>query len=217
MAIDAFAIANTVGWIIAAVVLISACVFAYWWWYSKKIFYKRITDFELINGFYQPAYRDTAKVVKLGTGGFEVIYLKKRKVYRIAFGGRIGRNDYYFFIAPDGYPYSGLLSGHITTDGKVPVQTTNPTMRSQYTALEKQIEALHGAKKSFWDTYGNWVMSLAFLLIIGILAWLIYREMHATMGSIAGVADKMSILADSMQKMYVNSQGGTAVLKPATV
>lgn len=217
MAIDTNAILNTVGWIVAALLLISSIVFGYWWWYSKRIFSKRITDFEIINGYFQPTFRDTAKSVKLGSGGFEVIYLKKRKTYRIAFGGRIGRTDYYFFIAKDGYPYSGILSGDITSEGKIQVMTTNPTMRSQYTALEKQIDALHGAKKTFWDQYGNWVMSLGFVLIIGVLGWLMYREMHATMASIAGVADKMSTLADEMIKLYINSKtGGGAALVPAT-
>lgn len=209
-------IVNGVGWLIAGVILVCGIGFTFWWWWNKKLFNKKTTDFELVGGKFEPTFRDMAKLVKLGKGGFVVLFLKKSKLYRIAYGARVGRNDYYFFIAPDGYPYNGMLGGDITKDGRVPVVTTNPLMRAQYTALEKQIDSLHGEKIKFWDKYGNWVMSLGFVVIIGAFAYLIYKEMNGVMGQFPALIDKMGILVDKVSAMVANSQNlcSTAKLTP---
>lgn len=198
-------IMSAVGWLILGVIIISAAGFGIWWYYSRKTFNKNTTDFELIGDHFEPTFRDKARTVKLGSGGFQVLYLRKAKVYRIAYGRRVGRNNYYFFIAPDGYPYNGMLAKNITLDGRVPITTTNPSMRAQYTALEKQIDALQGEKKTFWDKYGNWVITIGFVVIIGVFGYLYYGQMKATMGVIPDVVDKLGILTDNINKLLVSS------------
>jgi hypothetical protein len=198
-------IMNSVGWLIVGIIVIAAIGGGFWWWWTRKQFNKNITDFELIGDHYEPTYRDTAKMVKLGSGGFQVIYLRKAKTYRIAYGKRVGRNNYYFFIAPDGYPYNGMLGRNITTDGRTPIITTNPSMRAQYTALEKQIDHLHGEKKGFWDKYGSWVLSIGFVVIIGMFGYLYYGQMKDTMGVFPTLIDKLSVLTESINKLLVSS------------
>ena len=74
---------------------------------------------------------------------------------------RVGKSDYYFFIMPDGYWYNAMLGSNMYTidkqNGLIPIVTTNPTMRTQYTALEKQMDSLHQSKGKFWEKYGGWV------------------------------------------------------------
>jgi hypothetical protein len=215
--INTGAILNSVGWLIAGIIVLAAIGFGFWWWYNRKIFNKLITRFELVGDRYEPTFRDTAKKVKLGSGGFEVLYWKAAKTYRIAFGERIGKNTYYFFTAPDGYEYNGVLGRNITTNGRIPIITSNPSMRAQYTALEKQIESLHGDKKTFWDKYGNWVMSMGFVMIIGIFGWLIYKEYAGSIGQFAGLLQKLSELTDNINRLLISSQNsvGGAKLVPA--
>jgi len=188
-----------------------------WWYYNYKTWSKRITAFELIGENYQPTIRDNAKTVKIGKGGFEVLYLKKLKVYKLSGGARVGKNDYYFFVGRD-YWYNGVLGSQITIDGKTPIITTSPSMRSQYTSLEKMVEQLHGSKVTFWDKYGNWVMSIGFVIIIGVLAWLIFKEFSGIVAQIPGlidrlaeVVDKVAELVDKVNKLLVatdTQQGG---------
>lgn len=204
--INVAGILNSAGWLVAGIIVLAAIGIGFWLWYNKKIFAKTVTRFEVIGNRYEPTLRDNAKIVKLGHGGFEVLYWKKAKVYRIAFGERIGKNTYYFFVAPDGYEYNGVLGNQITTDGKIPVITANPAMRAQYTALEKQINDLHDQKQGFWDKYGNWVLSVGFVLIIGIFAWLIYKEWAASIGQLPGILEKLSQLTDNINKLLVASQ-----------
>lgn len=199
---------NAIGYLLFGIVAMG--LFGWWAWsyIEKKKYNKKITAFEILGDYYSPTIRDTAKTVKLGRGGFEILFLRKQKTWKLAYGGRIGKADYYFFIDSIGYWYNGALSGKVQyidqMQGLIPVITTNPTMRAQYTALEKQIDALHSEKKSFWDKYGTWVLSIAYVLIMGIFVWLSFREVHQFLGSGSELAQRMTELADAMSKIAVN-------------
>lgn len=198
------------GWVLFIAICVGGGWFAYSYWKNKKIFSKRVTAFEIISGEWSPCVRDSAKVIKIGKGGFEILFLKKSKAWKIAYGGRVGKNDYYFFIMPDGYWYNGTMLANINkiddTGGLIPITTTNPLMRGQYTALEKQIDTLHSEKVSFWEKHGSFVMSIAFILIAGVLLWLMFKEWRGALGQLSGyhaglenVLDKLAALAGNIQ------------------
>jgi len=193
---------NTIGWILAILLLIGGLVWLYFYYMNKKQYNKKITAFEIVGNNFVPAFSDQAKVVKIGTGGFEILYLKKLKTWKIAYGGRVGKDTYYFFIWKDGYWYNSMLSADMNAidknGGLIPIVTTNPSMRAQYTSLEKQIDALHSEKKSFMDKYGSWVWSLGFIIVIGVLAWLIYKEIGPVTGNLATAADKLGMAIDKL-------------------
>ncbi len=199
------------GWIIFA----ALCLGGGWWiwnyYKNKKIFNKRITAFEIVSGQWKPCIRDVAKIVKIGKGGFEILYLKKMKTWKIAYGGRIGMNDYYFFIMPDGYWYNGTMMANINkideNGGLIPVTTTNPLMRGQYTALEKQIDNLHADKISFWEKHGSFVMSIAFILIAGVLLWLMFKEWRTALGQLSGYHEQLGVILDKLASLASNIQG----------
>lgn len=196
------------GWILFIILIVGGGYYLYYYYKQKKLFNKNITVFEIIGGYYQPAFKDKAKTVKIGTGGFEILYLKKAKVWRIAYGGRIGKDTYYFFVLPDGYWVNGMLSADIkTTDkngGLFQVITTNPSMRAQYTSLEKQIDSIHADKKSFMDKYGAWVFSIGYLVIAGVFLWLMFREMTQVTNRIGGLVDQLTELAKQMMALSNN-------------
>lgn len=205
-------IISVLTWIIG-IALVGGAIFWYFGIYQrdKKIFRKKITAFEIVGINFVPSIRDLAKVVRVGTGGFEILYLKKQKVWKIAYGGRVGRDDYYFFILQDGYWYNGTLSSNVfkmnELGGLVPIVATNPTMRAQYTSLEKQIDSLHGLKTNFWDKYGSWVLSIAFVLIAGMMLWLCYKEFASAMGGMGTFIDKLTILIDKLTLLTGNMEG----------
>jgi uncharacterized membrane protein len=190
------------GWILAFVVAIGGGFLLYNYYKNKKVFNKEATILEVVGVHYVPTAKDLMKVVKIGTGGFEILYLKKLKIYKIAYGGRVGKNSYYFFIGPDGYWYNGMFSSDINyideQGGLVPIVTTNPLMRAQYTSLEKQVDILHSAKKTFMQEYGMWVLGAGFITIIGVFAWLIFREMSPIMGAVSGTANTQAIITDKL-------------------
>ncbi len=198
------------GWFFFVVVLIAIGYYAYYVWKDRRVFTKIVTAFDIVGINFVPGIRDKAKPVKIGSGGFEILYLKKLKVYKIAYGGKVGKNNYYFFILSDGYWYNGMLSADIKAidknGGLIQVVTTNPTMRSQYTSLEKQIDILHDKKQSVWDKYGSWILSIGFVVIAGVMLWLNYKEYYASMQALSGVVDKIGLLLDKIQVL----QGGSS-------
>ena len=199
---------NAIGWLVLGIVVIFVCGGLAWWYFDRKKYNKKIISNSIIHGYFYPTYKDIAKSVKLGSGGFEVLYLKKLKSWKLAHGARSGINEYTFYILPDGYWFPGQISAKVyyidKFKGMLPVITTNPTMRSQYTSLEKQIDSLHGHKQGFWDKYGNWIMSGTFIAIIGIFCWLSFREISQFLGAGSALADRMTALADAMNKLAVN-------------
>ena len=204
---------NTGSWIIGgfvAILVIVAIVYFLWIYPKRKRFKKTVTAFEIVGIFFTPTVRDKATVVKLGTGGFEVLYLQKQKVYRLAFGGRVGKDNYYFFIMPDGYWYNGLLSADLKeidkTGGLVSVIATNPTMRAQYTSLEKQIDDLHKHKQGFLEKYGQWIFAITFVLIAGVMLWLCYTEFAKAMGSLANFNAENAKILQSIANLAGNVQ-----------
>lgn len=207
--------------VVAIILVIAAIGYILWIYPKKRAFKKKVTAFEIVGTNFMPVIRDIAKVVKLGTGGFEVLYLKKTKVYRLAYGGRVGKDTYYFFILPDGYWYNGLLSADMVqidkNGGLIPVVATNPSVRSQYVALEKQIESLHLEKKGFMEKYGQWVFAISFVLISGVLLYLMFREFSTAMAGLANynqqqtlILEKTANLLTNVQQLLSSTQGGTA-------
>jgi len=211
------------GWVIFGVIVLSIVGWGFWRYLDKKKFNKKIQAFGIIHGYFSsvPIHKDIAKTVKIGKGGFEVLYLKKLKTWKLAHSARSGINTYTFYVLPDGYWYPGQLKADLHTidkeGGLIPVVTTNPTMRSQYTSLEKQIESLHGEKTKFWDKYGVWVMSTIYLFIMGIFVWLSFREVADFLGAGSALAGEMTKLAEVMNRLAINLNGAQpGGLVPAT-
>jgi hypothetical protein len=209
---------NIVGWFVFAILLIGGAFYFMMYYRNRKIYSKKVTAFDQVGIYFEPAIRDLAKVVKLGSGGFEILYLKKLKTWKIAFGGRVGKNTYYFFIMPDGYWYNGMLSANVfkinELGGLIPIVTTNPSMRTQYTALEKQINDLHAKKQTFWDKYGQWVLALGFVLVAGLMLWLNYQQFVKATSMLSTAMDKAGQLLDTINKISSNTQASTSGLTP---
>ncbi len=212
---------NAIGLLIAGVVILAVVGWAAFYYMNRKKFSRKITAYGIIHGYFHPVYKDVARSVKLGKGGFEVLYLKKLKSWKLAHGARGGIKDYNFFILSDGYWFPGQISADLKymdkKKGLISVVTTNPTMRAQYTALEKQIDSLHGDKKNFWDKYGQWVLSGAFIAIMGIFIWLAFREMSQFLGSGTALSAEMRELAEVMARLAANlNSAQPSGLVPAT-
>ena len=199
-----------IGWIVFIIILLAGAYFVYRFYKNKKIFNKIIRVNSKIGNYWKVSYRDKARAVKVGKSGFEILYLKKLKVWKIAYGGNFGDNNYDFYVMPDGYWYNSRQSSDVSwidkNDGLIPVVTTNPLMRGQYVALEKQIDSLHGDKAKFWDKYGSYVLSMAFVLISGTFLWLMFKEFSTAMGQLSTYHTQMAELLDKVNVLIGNVQ-----------
>lgn len=214
---------NFLGWAFA-ILLIGGFCFWYFGIYSKnkKIFNKSITVNVNVGGYWKPIRNyDVAKSIKIGKGGFEILYLKKAKSWKIAYGGNFGDNNYEFYIMPDGYWYNGRQMADVKymdeKGGLIQVVTTNPLMRGQYTALEKQIDSLHAEKQSWWNKYGTFVLSIAFVLVAGVIMWLMLKEWRGAISELASYHNQMGVILDKLSNLATNVQGSSSNINSGLV
>jgi len=197
------------GWILTLLIFLGVSLWAYFYYKNKKEYKLNVTAFEIIGDSFEASIRDKAKIVKLGKGGFAVIKLKKLKTWKIIYGDKVGRKGYYFFILPDNYWYQGKLSSEIFTDelkngilSTIKIKSTNPLIRAQNSALEKQIDSLTKPKDNFWKLYGSWIMGITFVMIAGLFLWLIAKNISTVSGSFTGLIQESITKQDvSVQKL----------------
>lgn len=156
-----------------AIVLL-ACVIiviSIWFWYQRKIFNIKIRDFENVSGKgYQLTYRDTARLIKVGDGGEEIIFLRRKKQYRTAYGQKQGPNEYWFCKGQDGYMYNFTLGDFDAKMGLLDIEPVDRDMRYMHVAIRKNIQDKY--KKINWmEKYGTIVTNSIFLIIMLIGLW----------------------------------------------
>jgi len=143
-----------------------------WMTYNRKIIV-----FENISGQgFQPVFRDSARLVKLGDGGEELLYLRKKKVYRTAYGRKMGKNTYWFAVGQDGYWYNCVLGDIDAKMGMLDIEPIDRDMRYMHVAIRKNIDASYN-KQKFMDKYGSYVMSGIFLIIMLGGIWFLLDKM----------------------------------------
>lgn len=151
-----------------------------------KTFNKRINVFENIAGRgYQPVYKDRARLVRLGDGGEELLYLMKKKIYRAAYGKKMGKNNYWFAIGQDGYWYNVILGDVDAKIGMLDIEPIDRDMRYMHVAIRKNIESRY-KKQSIMDKYGTYVLSGLFLVIMLIGIWFLLDKIGEITSESAG-------------------------------
>lgn len=148
--------------------------------YFKKSYNKKIVVFENISGLgYQPVYKDTAKLVKLGEGGEELLYLRKKKVFRTAYGRKMGTNTYWFAVGQDGYWYNIVLGDLDAKMGMLDVEPIDRDMRYMHVAVGRNIRERY--RKITWgEKYGPLLAIGIFALIMMGGSWFNIHEMTKT-------------------------------------
>jgi len=142
------------GWTIAlimviVVVLILGAV-GFWLIYSWRVFRYKIWIFENTGHGYRLVGKDRARLIKVGDGGEEILWLKRRKVYRAAYGRKMGKNTYWFAIGQDGYWYNVVLGD---VDAKLGMLDIEPIDRYNTRLLKLQYQiykskVLNGKEKA---------------------------------------------------------------------
>jgi len=154
---------TTILLIVAILVIIGIVVYLI---IDQRRFNRKIIVFENIAGQgFQPVYRDRARLVKLGDGGEELLFLKKKKTFRTAYGRKMGKNTFWFVIGQDGYWYNSILGDFDAKMGMLDIEPIDRDMRYMHVAVRKNIQDRY-RKQGFMEKYGALIMNALFLLIV---------------------------------------------------
>ncbi len=183
--------------------IITAIIGAFiWWFFWFRKFKYRIKIFEQVGSDYLPTRQDKAKFVKIGNGGQKVLMTMKGKMRLPAYARQVGKNTYWFGIAPDGYWHPINPPSKMTASGGLPLESVDAGMQYQYVGLEQTI-AERTDKKKDWVQVVMVLSLVTLVLVVGIIAWLWFREWQGYLGSANIVSLKLSEAVNTMDQILI--------------
>ena len=183
-------------------VIIGATLF--WIYYNNKIFNKRIEIYENISGNgWQKTGTDRARIIKVGDGGEEIMFLKRRKTYRTAYGKKMGPNMYWFAVGQDGYWYNVVLGDLDAKMGMLDIEPIDRDMRYMHVAIRKNIQERY-RKISFMEKYGTIMMNGIFLLIMVGALWFLITQIGDLITTAQQTVEATKPIAEAMQTIVGN-------------
>jgi hypothetical protein len=195
---------STAGWG-GTITLILAVIFIFiligvgiWIWFQNRLFNRKIIIYENIAGQgYQITGRDTARIVKIGDGGEELLFLRKRKVYRTAYGRKMGLNTYWFAVGQDGYWYNIVLGDLDAKMGMLDIEPIDRDMRYMHVAIRKNIQERY-RKTTFAEKYGQIIVSGIFMIIMVIAVWMLMSKAGDLITSSTTALNQIKPLVDTL-------------------
>jgi len=184
-----------------------------WMWYQSKVFNKKIIIYENISGQgFQKTGIDTARLIKVGDGGEEILYLRKRKIFRTAYGKKMGKNEYWFAVGQDGYWYNIVLGDLDAKLGMLDIEPIDRDMRYMHVAIRKNIQDRY-KKQNWMEKYGSMIMNFVFLLIMLVGIWFLISKMSTAMGVLNQALtinkDVLGSLSEVVSKLDTLCSGGS--------
>ncbi len=172
--------------LLAIFIFFVALAVAFYMYHTYRVYNKKIVVFENISGQgFQPIFKDRARLIKIGDGGEELMYLLKKKVFRTAYGKKMGKNTYWFVIGQDGYWYNCVLGDLDAKMGMLDIEPIDRDMRYMHVAVRKNTQERY-RKIKFMEKFGGVVISGIFILIMIIGIWFLLDKM----GDIAGTINE---------------------------
>lgn len=200
--------------VVVLVLTVSFAVISYLILTSRR-YNKKITIFENLAGKgYVPTGTDKAMVVKVGDGGEEILFLKKRKLYRTAYGKKIGKNHYAFVIGSDGYWYNSEFGDFDSEMEKLGWKPTDRDLRYMHVAIRRNIKDRY-EKTTFLQKYGGLIAYISLIAITGIMMWLLFDKfLDITSASNQAVESAKQVLESTQQILSANDNilsGGSGI------
>jgi hypothetical protein len=181
----------------------------------NKKFNKKIILFENIAGKgWEPTLKDRARVVKIGDGGEEILFLRKSKVFRTAYARKMGKNTYWFAVGQDGYWYNFLLGDLDAKMGMLDIEPVDRDMRYMHVAIRKNITERY-RKVGFMEKYGVMVFSGIFIIAMIIALWLMLDQIgelieQAAQATSAG-AKTLEVVTNALARVDSICAGGSGI------
>ena len=174
--------AGTITILLVIFIVFVGLAIAIYMFHIFRVYNKKIVVYENIAGQgFQEVWRDRARLIKIGDGGEELMYLLKKKVFRTAYGKKMGKNLYWFAIGQDGYWYNCVLGDLDAKMGMLDIEPIDRDMRYMHVAVRKNTQERY-RKLKFMEKFGGVVISFILILVILIGMWFLLDKM----GDIAG-------------------------------
>jgi len=193
-------IGQSITWLLLIIVVFIAAAVGLWLWFQSKLYNLTVNDFENVGGLgYQFVGKEKARLIKIGDGGEEILFLKRRKQYRTAYGKKMGKNVYWFAKGQDGYWYNVLLGDLDAKKAMLDIEPVDRDMRYMHVAIRKNIQERYN-KTGFMDKYGSWIMGGVMMLIFLGGMWFLLDQIGSLLGEASGAVSAVSKLVEPINE-----------------
>lgn len=201
--------------LIALLVFMSIALLLWLYMTNKKYKYK-IVLFENIGGQgYKVALKDRARIIKVGDGGEEILYLRKQKTFKAAYGRKMGKNTYWFAVGQDGYWYNFLLGDLDAKMNMLDIEPIDRDMRYMHVAIRKNIQERY-RRETFMQKYGTIMINGIFLIIMIIALWLLIDQIGELIGQATSAVEAAGKMIDPAVKALAKADticaGGSGIV-----
>jgi ABC-type multidrug transport system fused ATPase/permease subunit len=210
-------------WLILIFVFAVICGIATYFIVVRLRYKNKIVIWEKVNGRFEITGRDKAMEMPLSRFGETVFYLQKRKKYLPRPNKQVGRRMYFFFIRDDGQWINVDMEDIDTKSKRMRIHFTDKSMNYARTQIERALKERYD-KPNFFEKYGTIIVSVVFVVLIGILTWLLFdkwielaritnegvTQSNLLMEKSAVVMDKLGNLVTVIEGLC---QGGSGVIQ----
>lgn len=184
----------------------------------RYLFSKKLVVFEKIAGQIQVTRRDSAREIRLGQAG-DTAFVTRRTKKTLPRGQiQTGKNIYWYYIREDGEWINFGIKDIDEVMREAGAHFVDKDMRYARLGLQKNFEK-RLQKVTFWDKYGAWIMWTTYLLVTGIMTWLLFDKFIELAGKVSSILDVGEKIMEQSESILVSMNnictGGTG-FQPAT-
>lgn len=160
-----------------------------------KTYNRKVVFFENISGQgFQPIAKKRARIIKLGTGGTEILKVMGGD-YVTAYGRKMGKRTYWFAKGEDGYWYNITLGDLDTKMSILDVEPVEKDVRMFHAAKDRMAKSTYG-KESFMQRYGTQVIALIMLVVVILGIWFIVGKIGDATQALSETAETNAHVAE---------------------
>lgn len=181
---------------------------------------RRIVVFENISGQgYQPVLKTRARIIKLGSGGEEVLKTMMGGHFLTAYGRKMGKNTYWFAKGSDGYLYNLVLGDLDTKMAMLDIEPVDRDVRMFRVALDRLSRQTY-EKQKFMERYGVQIIMFLFLIVLILGMWFIIGKIGDATTALASTAETNKEVVELLPEILrsadnIKSGSGGSGLVPA--
>ena len=209
------AFVSMIAWLILIAVSIVIIVIIGFMIVNRRNYRNKIVIFEKINGRFVDTGKDKAMEIKFGDLGGKLFYLKKHKKYLPPPRLQSGQRKFYYFIKEDGDWINFELSDFDEQMRQSKAHFLDKEMRYANVGIRKGLAERY--KKVTWKEYLPIIVSVGFIVLIGILTWLLFDRWIELAGTtndgvkVAGeIMDKANTMLGAIDRVC---SGGSGIIQ----
>ena len=198
-------------WGLLALVIMMIMGFGAWWYIDVLRYKRKIPIYADVAGRPTRVAIDRARVVKLGQGGEEVWYLKKRKQQIPPASIAMAKDEYWHYIKEDGDLINFGIENLNVIAKKAGIHFTNADMRYARSNIQRNLKDKYN-KVTFMDKYGTVMIFTVHIIIVTVMFVWILKDFSKVAASLDSAIKNA---ADLVKAASIANGGGATGLVPA--